>query len=490
MKVSIINTHKKIINNYIYNLIYQIFILVLPFVTTPYVARVLGAENIGIYSYTLSIATYFILFGSLGIATYGQREIAYQQNRKKDYSKTFWELVLLRIITMLISIVIFYISFVSKFNAYSMYFRILLLELFAQSLDISWFYQGLEEFKKILFRNLIIRFISIVCIFLFVKNVDDLGTYIWIYVLSTFFGNISLWFYLPKILVKPDLNEFGLLKHLKYTVGLFIPQIAVQIYTVLDKIMIGTMVLDKSILGYYEQSQKIIKLLLTIVTSLGTVMVPRIANIFAKKDEELINRYIFKSFNFVFLISFPMIFGVLLTSKNFVALFFGQGYEQVSTLMCIISPILLFIGMSNVLGVQFLIPTKRQKEFTVSVLFGAIINFIMNLFLIRKCGAIGASIGTVIAELVVMIIQCIYVRKFFDLKKVSTLSYRYLLASIIMFIICFPISIFIKNHFICLVMQIFLGITIYLIILFIQKDSFLLSVISKLKNRRKFKNEI
>ena len=167
---------QSVTKNYIYNLLYQILVLILPLITTPYISRVLGAENIGIYSYTISIATYFVLFGSLGIALYGQREIAYNQKNKKKYSVIFREIVILRIITMSISVLIFYFIFVNG-NQYQIYYKILTLEIIGNCIDISWFFQGLEEFKKTVTRNIIIKLISVLCIFIFIKNQNDLYLY-------------------------------------------------------------------------------------------------------------------------------------------------------------------------------------------------------------------------------------------------------------------------------------------------------------------------
>jgi len=192
---------KSVTKNYIYNLTYQILVLILPLITTPYVSRILGAENIGIYSYTLSISAYFILFGSLGVALYGQREIAYSQKDKNQYSKVFWEIVIFRNITMLISIILFCLVFANG-NQYQMYYKILVLELIGNCLDISWFFQGLEEFKKTVMRNMLIKFVSVISIFVFVKTQADLYKYFLIYVLSILIGNGSLWLYLPKYLTK------------------------------------------------------------------------------------------------------------------------------------------------------------------------------------------------------------------------------------------------------------------------------------------------
>ena len=214
---------QSVTKNYIYNLLYQILVLILPLITTPYISRVLGAENIGIYSYTISIATYFVLFGSLGIALYGQREIAYNQKNKKKYSVIFREIVILRIIPMSISVLIFYFIFVNG-NQYQIYYKILTLEIIGNCIDISWFFQGLEEFKKTVTRNIIIKLISVLCIFIFIKNQNDLYLYFLIYVFSTLIGNGSLWLYLPKFLGKVELKELNIFRHLKPTISLFIPQ--------------------------------------------------------------------------------------------------------------------------------------------------------------------------------------------------------------------------------------------------------------------------
>ena len=473
---------KSITKNYIYNLIYQILTLVLPLITTPYISRVLGAENIGIYSYTVSISTYFILFGSLGISMYGQREVAYLQGKKEEYSKIFWEIVILRFITMTIAMIIFYITFVS-YGQYKMYYAILLLELLANCLDISWFFQGLEEFKKTVSRNIVVKIISIVCIFTFVKNYNDLNLYFWIYVLSVLIGNVSLWLYLPKYLKKICIKELNILRHLKSTIALFIPQIAIQIYTVLDKIMIGSIIADKSEVGYYEQSQKIVKVLVTIVTSLGTVMAPRMANTFINGDSEKLRQYMKKSFNFVFLLAFPMVFGLISVSKYFVPMFFGNGYEKVIILMNVISPIIIAIGLSGVIGTQYLLPTKKQKEFTISVTIGAIINFLINMLLIGKYGAVGASIGTVIAEICVTSIQFIFIRKEFLIKDILKFSAQYFVSAILMYIICSIIGKYINNNLYSIIIQVSIGVVVYIVCLLILKNEFIYSILNKLKQK-------
>ena len=471
---------KSVMKNYIYNMLYEILAIIIPLITTPYLSRILGAENIGIYSYTISITTYFILFGSLGIAMYGKREIAYVQNDIKERTKTFFEIFLLRCITLSISLFLFYVSF-CKNGDYHVYYSILSMEIIANIIDISWFFQGMEEFKKTVIRNTIVKIISVICIFLFIKSASDLYKYFIIYTISTFIGNITLWLYIPNFIEKVKIKSLNLKKHIKPTVVLFIPQIATQVYTVLDKTMIGTIIENKIEVGYYEQAQKIIKLLLTIATSLGSVMMPRIAATYAKGDQKKVNEYMNKSFSFITMITIPLVFGICSISYKFVPIFFGKGYEKVSPILCVISPIIVLIGLSNVTGTQYLLPTKQQKKYTLSVIIGAIINFILNLILIKKYKSIGASFATVIAELSVTITQFILIRKEINIKKVFKMSYKYLLASISIFIISSVIGLLIKNNLMSLALQILTSSIVYMLILILLKDVFLLENINKIK---------
>ncbi len=471
---------KSITKNYIYNLAYQILIILLPIITTPYLSRVLGAENIGIYSYTLSIVTYFILFGSLGISMYAQREIAYVQDDKYKRSKIFWEILILRFTTLAISMVIYYFTYVNG-TQYQMYYKILLIEIVATCFDISWYFQGMEDFKKTVFRNTLVKIISIALIFLLVKKPEDLFKYFVIYVVSNLVGNISLWLYISKLLEKIKIKELHPLKHLKPTIGLFIPQIAIQVYTLLDKVMIGAIIDDKSEVGYYDQAQKIIKMLLTVVTSLGTVMIPRMANTFANGNKKQIKEYMKKSFRFVYILSIPIILGIIAVSDKFVPIFFGDGYEKVSIIMKLISPILLIIGLSNVIGSQYLLPTKRQKEYTISVVCGAVVNLILNACLIWKYGAIGASIGTVIAELTVTSVQIFYTRKDFKWKEIIKMSFNYLVASLLMFVVCLIIGNNINSNFVSLIVQVIAGGSVYGVTLLVFKDNMVMELLDRVK---------
>lgn len=471
---------KSIAKNYIYNVLYEILAIIIPLITTPYLSRVLHAENIGIYSYTISIVTYFILFGSLGIAMYGKREIAYLQNDIEKRSKTFFEIFILKFISLSISMMVFYFTFCMS-GEYSFYYKILLLEVFANLVDISWYFQGIEEFKRTVTRNIIVKFISTISIFIFIKTQNDLWKYFLIYVLSTLLGNLSLWLYIPKYVIKIKTNELSIKKHLKPTIMLFIPQIATQVYTVLDKTMIGSIISDKSEVGFYEQAQKIIKLLLTLATSFGTVMMPRIASTFVNGTKDQIKKYLNNSFAFVTMISFPLMFGMISISSKFVPIFYGNGFEKVDILLCIISPIIVLIGLSNVIGVQYLLPTKQQNKYTLSVIVGAVVNFILNIILIKKYASIGASIATVLAELCVTMVQILLVRKQIKLKDIIKLSYKYFIASLIMFFISLTIGNYMNNNVLCIIIQIVISALLFFAILFVLKDKFFIDILDKYK---------
>lgn len=468
--------------NYIYNLIYQILIIILPLVTTPYLSRVLESSGIGIYSYTLSIATYFVLFGSLGVAMYGQREIAYIRDNKEKTSKVFWEVLILRCITMSISLILFIVLF-GNGNDYSTYYRILVIEIIANLVDVSWFFQGLEEFKKTVTRNIVVKLVSVLCIFAFVKNQQDLWIYILIYTLSNLLGNFSLWIYLPKYITKVSFKNLDIKKHILPTISLFIPQIAMQVYLVIDKTMLGNILGDMSEVGNYEQSQKIIKTALTIVTSLGTVVAPRIANTISKGQDTEVNKYLKQSFMFVWFLGFPIMLGLMAISQSLVPWFLGEGYDESVKLIMVGSLLVMAIGLNNVTGIQYLIPAKKQNLYTKSVVIAAILNFVLNLILIPHFRAMGALLASIIAEFSIVVTQLIDTRKVIDFKIIFKGSWKYIVSGIIMFIPTFIIGNILPHKISTTTIQLIVACIIYGIILIIIKDDFIYALVSKLKNK-------
>ena len=475
--------NKTIAKNVIYNVIYQAVTLLMPIITVPYVSRVLGKEGIGIYGYTNSIVQYFIILGSLGLSLYANREIAYKRDNKKDMSNTFWSLFILNFITVGIALIVYTLIFCIN-NENAVIYRIQILNIVAVMIDISWLYMGIEDFKKTVTRNLIVKIIGVSCVFLFVKSYDDLNLYITIYSLMTLLGNVVMWGYLPKIVYRINFSELKIFKHLLPTLKLFVPQIAIQVYAILDKTMLGKLA-DTGEVGLYDQSQRIVQLVLGLVTSLGLVMLPRMSNTFAKGDNKKISEYLNNSLKGVAYISIPMAFGLASISKEFVPWFFGPGFDEVSYLMVSITPILFLIGMSNVLGMQYLMPTDQTKAFTASVTAGAITNVILNILLIPKYKALGACISTTFSEFNVTLIQYICVRKVIYKKEIFKSIIKYVFASILMFICVRGIGIFMGAKVITTVIQCIVGAGIYVIMLGIFRDetnkAVLKTVLTKVK---------
>lgn len=473
---------KSVSKNYIYNVSYQLLLLITPFITTPYLSRVLEPAGIGTYSYTYSIVSYFILLASLGVADYAQREIAYQQDNQHLQSRTFYEVNLIRFLLVGLSLCIYYFV-VSRFSGDHLIYWYQALNIVAVLFDISWFFQGLEEFGKIVLRNFIIKFASIILIFVLIHQPDDLNKYVCLIGMMNVLSGLSIWFYLPKYLVPVPRREIKPLRNFSIIIQMFLPQIAIQIYTVLDKTMIGVMTGSPLENGYYEQAEKVVKLSLTIVTSLGTVMLPRIAYAYAHKDYETIKTNMMRSYRFVWFLTMPMFFGFIAISNNFVPWFFGPGYDKVVPLMQILSGLVIAIGLSNVTGVQYMLPTNQQNKLTLTVVCGAIVNFVLNLFLIPILQSVGAAIASLIAEITVTAVQFYIVRNVFSIAEIGRLSIKYLFSGLIMFAVTCPLNIYLSPSIIHTFITIAAGGLIYIGILLLTKDSMLYMFILKVQEK-------
>lgn len=291
---------KSIKKNYIFNLLYQLLIVALPIVVTPYVSRILLPSGIGRYSFSLSIISYFVLFAELGFGYYAQREIAKYQENKKMQSKIFFEIMILRGISVLLSLGInLLLVFANVYKDNGVLFSIMTINIFSVAFDIAFYFQGNEEFGKITLKNSIIKILGVVSVFLFVKSADDLWVYVLINSLSIALSNISLWPFVIDRIEKVKLKELKPFSHLKGTLKLFVPTIAISIYAVLDKTLIGVITNNNLENGYYEQAEKIVKIAMTVITCLGTVMIPRNTNEYVLGNTNKIQENIYKAFNFL-----------------------------------------------------------------------------------------------------------------------------------------------------------------------------------------------
>ncbi|HFD2051430.1 flippase [Clostridium perfringens] len=477
---------KKIAKNYLYNLTYQLLTVITPIITTPYISRVLGAEAIGENGFTLSIVQYFILIGTLGIPFYASREVAYNRDDKKKLSKTFFEIFILQFV-LTITLYTFMIFMFFNLEVFYKYREILVIQslyMLSSAIDISWLLTGTENFKKTAKRNIMVKLLSVIAIFIFVKSKSDLWKYAMIGSFSTLIGQLTLWRNIFQIISFKYIKNLKITKHIKPCILLFIPQIAVSIYTILDRVMIG---IFSSVIevGYYDQSQKIVKLALTFVTTFGTIMLPRIANMYSKGDNNTLKKYIEDSFEILMMLSIPLMFGLLAIADNFVYWFLGTQFLAVSKLIKIVSPIIVIISCSNVLGLQYLIPTGRNKEFTISITIGAIVNLLINLTLISDLGALGASIGTLLAELSVNLVIIYFIKKDFNILFLLKRIKKYFISGLAMYLIILLFNSFfkLKSDILATFVEIIIGVFSYfLILLFILKDKNIKELTMKLKN--------
>lgn len=475
---------KSISKNYIYNLIYQILILLVPLITTPYISRVLSVEGIGTYSFTYSIAYFFSLLAELGSIAYARREIAYCQDDSYRRSVIFWEILILRIITTIITSIV-YIIYISNSNFFIIGI-VQIMYIFSIVFDITWFFQGMEDFKTVVIRNSVVKIFTMFCIFMFVKAENDLIIYILVLAILPFIGNIATWIGLKKYIVRIPIKELKPLRHLKGTIALFIPNIASQVYLLLDKTMLGFFTIDNIENGYYEQAQKIIKICWTFLTTFSLVMSPRIAYVYGKRDREKIKEYMQVSFNIVWLLASALSFGIISIVNNVVPWFFGDSYYKVIDLLIIFSFILYPIGITSVIGTQYLITTKKQKIYTGSIIVGAILNIIMNYFLIPRYYAVGAAISSVAAEIIIAIIQIFYIvyyDKVITIKDIFEPSWQYILAGSIMLMILRKIDSFLHPNILNTVILILIGGIIFFIILILLKNKLVLEAFKVIKGK-------
>lgn len=463
---------KSITSNYIYNLMYQMIILLIPLFTTPYLTRVLGSSKLGIYSYTYSIITIFFLLASLGINTYGQREIAYVQDDIKKRSKIFWELIIVRFFSTIASL-LFLICFSFITSKYSIYYQIFSIYVLANMFDITWFYQGIEDFKGVSIRNIVVKFLFLISVFIFVKSKTDLWIYILLFSLSTIITNISFWIKLNKFIEFSKFKSLQIKKHFKPVVIFFVPQIASLIYTVLDKTMIGIMVPNISNVSFYEQASYIVKTIMMLITTIATVMISKMSYSYEKKDYKKLKEYLNGIINFVWLGGCALLFGICAVINNFVPWFYGNDYLSVINLVYVLSPLIILIGLNNVIGIQYLIPTKQQNKYIIAVLIGALVNLVLNLIFINLFGAIGAAISSCIAEFTILIIELHYVKEIIIVKELIRPYIKYIVYGIIMFIPTYLCGQIFGSTFYGTIFQIIIGTLIYMGLLLINKDKFL-----------------
>lgn len=343
------------------------------------------------------------------------------------------------------------------------------LVILSSFVDISWLFIGLENFKSVVIKNTLVKVIGIVLIFAFVKKSSDVWLYTFILGGTQLIGQVAMWFDLPKNIyfVLPNISYS--IRHLKYSIRLFIPQIAINVYAMLDKIMLGVLV-NESQVGLYDNSQKIIRLLVMVVTTFATVTMPKMANLYKNGHYDLFKNNVYKSFSFASFLAFPMAFGLIGVSRSFVPWFYGQEFEGIIPMFYIGSFLMITLGWSSILGNQVLISIKRERQFTIAVSCGAIINVILNILLLKKLEGVGTTISTVIAEYTGMFLMLYFLRDIINIKILFKPVGKYFFSSLIMFLIIWVLSSNMPPTIFSTVIQVIVGGVLYLALMIITKD--------------------
>lgn len=397
--------------NFLMSSILKMSSFIFPMITFPYISRILGPIGNGKVSFATSVIYYFTSFSALGIPTYGIKICAQCRNNPKKLSQTVQELLTLGIVLTISAYILLIILIYSVPRLYIAKDVILVtsLNLILSNIGIEWFYQAIEQYDYITVRNLLFKVISIILMFLFVKTEADYVIYAGIQVFATVGSNVLNLLRIKRyVTIKPFIN-CKIKQHLKPTMIFFMMTVATTIYTNLDTVMLGFMTDDQQV-GFYNAAIKMKNILVALVASLGTVLLPRVSYYIKQKMYNEYKKIISSSFRVVLLIAIPLIAYCTIEAENILLILAGKAYLHASVIMKAIVPTILLIGLSNITGMQVLVPLGKEKLTMISTIFGALIDLILNLILIRRYGALGAALGTLIAEFFVFIIQLYFLR--------------------------------------------------------------------------------
>ena len=460
--------------NFIFRALYELLIFLTPFITIPYVARVLGSDGEGIHSYTASVMSFFTLFAALGTPQYGLREIARHRDNPQEASKLFWEIELLTVFTSAVCLA-GWLLLCLFWKEYRIYLLALTPSLLSTMFNISWFFTAYEKVGYTVARSAVFRILSVVLLLTLVKSRSDLVLSIFLSSMTSFLGSLSMWSFLPKMLVKVDFRTLQFRRHFHETLVYFIPTIAVSISAVLDKFLLGLIIHDYSLSGYYEHANKLFKIIKSLViTSLFKVIQARVSYLFAQGKTKEIKYRIRRAMDFSFLLGLGCVFGVAGIAHVFVPVFWGPGWEPVETLIYMMCPITVIVSVSYCLGDLYYNPSGNRAQSAKYVILDACINTVLNLLLIPRWNAYGAVIATVVAEGITTVIYVQNCRGYLTWQTLGECFWKRFFAgafmcALVMLIGTLPM----KNDILKLFVQVASGVAFYIAVLYLAKDELL-----------------
>lgn len=465
--------------NYIYNLINTVSGILFPLITFPYVSRILLADGIGQVQFFDSIISYVSLITSLGIPLYAVRELARVRDDVQARNKMAVEIIILHsALTLLGYIIVFTMAVtIQKIQADVPLFLLLSTSLFFNAIGVGWFYTAIEDFKYVTVRSLLVRVCSVAALFIFVQAREDLLYYAAIQVSATVGNNIFNFIRLRKYISwnMSCLSGLQFKKHLQVSLRLFVLNLIISLYVILDSVMLGFLK-DETAVGYYAGAMRMTKIVLGIVTSLGVVLLPRFSNLLStgKRGE-----FVYlgdKAVSFTLAMVLPMAVGLILLARPVILLFCGGSYEPSILTLQILAPVIIFTGFSGLLGMQVLYPQGHEKLVIKATLLGAVLNITLNLLLIPQYSQYGAAVATFAAEFTVVLVVLVSGRKYLPFHFLSRQNREYIIATILMTIVLLPLNFCGFSMWQSIVLCPLLGCVVYFGYLALRRDPFYLMV--------------
>ena len=472
--------------NYILNLINTGTQMLFPLITFPYVCRVIEADGIGQINFFQSIISYISLFTCLGIPMYAIREIARDRSDVVQMNRTAMEILLLHSMLTLVgyAIVAILCLTVPQIQVNIPLFLILSLTIFFTAIGCEWFYRGIEDFKYITIRGLIIKTVSVVLLFIFVKSKADLLYYGCYTVFGVLGGNIFNFFRLRKYIHRENIifSELHIKRHIKPVLKVFSFSVVTSIYLQLNTVLLGFLK-NALAVGYFAAATKVMQMLLTMSACLGSVMMPRASHLIAENKEDEFNRLIQKSYDFTLAIALPMTIGLIFCAPSLITALCGVKFEHSILPSQIIAPIILMVAISNVFGIQVLFPKGKINIVTLCCGIGAVADLILNLCLIPFFSYIGTSIAYLGAEVATTVSMYFIGRKYIPIIYFKKSHLTYALGCVVMALALYGISLLQLPTLTSLWVQGCCGVLTYFIILCISKDEMLIQILSKIKKK-------
>lgn len=475
--------NKSLTLNSIFYLGNQLLNILFPLFTGIYVARVLLPSSIGAVAYAQNIVQYFVIFSFLGLPTYGLREISRVRNNRDQLNRIHSELFIINFCSTLFFLLLYFLLIFSVEKFWSNYplYLIVGLSIALNFLNISWVFEGLEEFRFVAIRNAVFKFICVILLIVFVRSEDD---YLWFAAISVIgtAGN-----YIINMVVAPRVVTFtfqglSFKRHIKPILYLVAVNLAIEIYTLVDVTMLGIMCNETNV-AFYSYGSRMAKTLLTIVNSFTMVIVPRIVLYYKESKFNEFNLLLSKTLRLILLLSIPMIIGLQFVADDLVLLLYGQAYSNSATILRTLSLLLLISPVGYLLGSRVMLATNQESKMLISVSVGAVVNVIGNYLLIPKYAELGASIASVISEIVVMVIYVSFGWKYFKLVDISQSLRKILLAVACMVGTLFWINTLPLNLYSKLATEILVAIVVYFGVLMLSGEELVRGIIKNIFNR-------